>query len=231
MLESAQEEARAILSEAKALSDALQRELRELPRMTDEKERNRRFEAGRKRLREFEGKHRGRAPAPPVNPRPVDPGTLCAGDRVKVLPLAQNGEVIGPPDERGEVQVQLGRMKISVAAEQLTRLDDGGGKRPAGRASPRVTYSALYSSKVSSVSPSFNVHFLNLDSALADVDKYLDDAFMAGLYEVSIIHGRGAGVLRDGIRRMLKTHPHVSGFRRGDYDEGGDGVTICTLKK
>jgi DNA mismatch repair protein MutS2 len=71
---------------------------------------------------------------------------------------------------------------------------------------------------------------MNLDDALADVDKYLDDAFIAGLHEVSIIHGRGAGVLRDGIRSMLKTHPHVNGFRRGDYDEGGDGVTICTLK-
>jgi DNA mismatch repair protein MutS2 len=81
-----------------------------------------------------------------------------------------------------------------------------------------------------SVSPSVNVHFMNLDAALTDVDKYLDDAFIAGLREVSIIHGRGAGILRDGIRRMLKTHPHVTGFRRGEYDEGGDGVTICTLK-
>jgi DNA mismatch repair protein MutS2 len=71
---------------------------------------------------------------------------------------------------------------------------------------------------------------MNLDGALTDVDKYLDDAFIAGLREVSIIHGRGAGILRDGIRGMLKTHPHVKSFRRGDYDEGGDGVTICTLR-
>ncbi|MDR2355133.1 MAG: endonuclease MutS2 [Clostridiales Family XIII bacterium] len=230
ILASAGDEAREIVRETKALFDALQKELRELPRVADEKERNRRLEAGRKRLREIEGKHRARAPAPPVNPRPVDPGTLRAGDRVEVLPLAQSGEVISPPDERGEVQVQLGRMKISIAADQLTRASDGGGKRPAGKGAQKANYSALYSSKVSSVSPSVNVHFRDLDSALAEVDKYLDDAFIAGLSEVSVIHGRGAGILRDGIRRMLKTHPHVRAFRRGDYDEGGDGVTICTLK-
>jgi DNA mismatch repair protein MutS2 len=228
ILESAKEEAREILDEAKALLAALEKELRELPRVADEKERNRRLETGKKRLRELKGKHRGRAPAPPVNPQPVDPLSLRAGDRVRVLPLAQNGEVIGPPDERGEVQVQLGRMTISVTADQLTRPADDG-KRPAGR--PRANYGALYSSKAGSVSPSLNVHFETLDSALAEVDKYLDDAFIAGLLEVSIIHGRGAGILRNGIRAMLKTHPHVSGFRRGDYDEGGDGVTICMLKR
>ncbi|MDR2132401.1 MAG: endonuclease MutS2 [Clostridiales Family XIII bacterium] len=229
ILNAAREEARGILSEAKALAEELQRELRELPRVADEKERNRRLESGRKRLRELENRHRGRAAAPLVNPTPVDPRSLRAGDRVKVLPLAQNGEVIGPPDERGEVQVQLGRMKISIAADRLMPLD-GGGKRPAKSVSRGTDYGALYNVKVKSVSPSVNVHFMNLDSALTDVDKYLDDAFIAGLREVSIIHGRGAGILRDGIRGMLKTHPHVSGFRRGDYNEGGDGVTICTLK-
>ncbi|MDR2089729.1 MAG: endonuclease MutS2 [Clostridiales Family XIII bacterium] len=229
ILDAAREEARGIIGEAKALAEEFQRELRELPRAADEGERNRRLESGKKRLRELEGKHRGRAAAPPVNPSPVDPGSLRAGDRVKVLPLAQNGEVIGPPDDRGEVQVQLGRMKISIAADRLMRLD-GGGKHSVKGGSRGADYGALYSSKVKSVSPSVNVHFMNLDSALTDVDKYLDDAFIAGLHEVSIIHGRGAGILRDGIRGMLKTHPHVSGFRRGDYNEGGDGVTICTLK-
>ena len=63
------------------------------------------------------------------------------------------------------------------------------------------------------------------------VDKYLDDAFLAGLGQVSIIHGRGAGILRDGLSGMLKRHRHVDTFRRGTYQEGGEGVTIVTLKK
>ncbi|MDR2771231.1 MAG: endonuclease MutS2, partial [Clostridiales Family XIII bacterium] len=87
ILTAAKEEAREILGEAKALTDALQKESTELSRLTDEKERNRRIETGRKRLRELESKHRGRAPAPLANPQPVDPGSLRAGDRVKVLPL------------------------------------------------------------------------------------------------------------------------------------------------
>jgi DNA mismatch repair protein MutS2 len=64
-----------------------------------------------------------------------------------------------------------------------------------------------------------------------DVDKYLDDAFMAGLHEVSIIHGRGAGILKEGLSRMLRRHNHVDKIRKGTYQEGGDGITIATLKK
>jgi DNA mismatch repair protein MutS2 len=62
-----------------------------------------------------------------------------------------------------------------------------------------------------------------------DVDKYLDDAYMAGLKKVTVIHGRGEGILRQGLQDMFKTHKHVASFQRGSYNEGGDGVTIVTL--
>ena len=71
----------------------------------------------------------------------------------------------------------------------------------------------------------------NLDDAMMNVDKYLDDAFLAGLESVTVIHGRGAGILKNGLQKMFKSHKHVASFRSGGYKEGGDGVTIVTLKK
>ena len=68
-----------------------------------------------------------------------------------------------------------------------------------------------------------------LDDALVEVDKYLDDAFMAGLKEVTIMHGRGTGILQEGLAAMLKAHKHVEKIRKGNYNEGGDSVTV-TLK-
>ena len=84
--------------------------------------------------------------------------------------------------------------------------------------------------KAQSISMSTNVQGENLDDATMDVEKYLDDAYIAGLKEVTIIHGRGEGVLKDGLRKYLKRNKHVASFRAGNYNEGGEGVTIVKLK-
>ena len=70
---------------------------------------------------------------------------------------------------------------------------------------------------------------LTVDDALPKLDKYLDDAFMAGLYQVRVVHGKGTGTLRQTVREQLAKHPLVSSYRAGDYGEGGDGVTIVEL--
>ena len=80
------------------------------------------------------------------------------------------------------------------------------------------------------MSPSINVQGKYLDDAVMDVDKYLDDAYMAGLREVTVIHGRGEGILKEGLRKLFKRHKHVASYRKGGYNEGGDGVTVVTLK-
>ena len=89
----------------------------------------------------------------------------------------------------------------------------------------------MYRQKVAAISPTINVQGENLDDASMDVDKYLDDAYIAGLKEVTIIHGRGEGILKEGLRDLLRHHRHVASFRKGGYNEGGDGVTVVSLKE
>jgi DNA mismatch repair protein MutS2 len=84
--------------------------------------------------------------------------------------------------------------------------------------------------KTTSVSPTIDVRGRNLDEALLEIDKYLDDAFMSNLNEVQIIHGKGMGILREGINQFLKKHKHVKEYRLGSFNEGGDGVTVVTFK-
>lgn len=89
----------------------------------------------------------------------------------------------------------------------------------------------MYQSKAQNVSSSIDVRGQNMEEAVYHVEKYIDDVFMAGLEEVTIIHGRGEGILRSAIRQSLKKNKHVEQFRRGGYNEGGEGVTIVKMKK
>lgn len=225
LLAKAKEEARDIVQETKELADLIQSELRELEKYNDPSQWNRKQEALRREIRELQDKHREKIEVK-QNLKPVRPDELNIGDAVRILSLDQKGELISLPDEKNEVQVQIGLMKINVGLEQISRIQNG--KKAKKKQNTR--HSSMYQSKVISIMPTCNVVGKVLDDALMDVDKYLDDAFMAGLKEVTIIHGRGAGILREGLTSMFKTHKHVEKYRKGNYNEGGDGVTIVTLK-
>ncbi len=225
ILSKAKEEARDMIREAKEIADEVQKELRELEKYQNSGDRNRKYEEVRKKIRETSDKYKEKLVAA-ENPNPVRPDELKIGDRVKVLSLDQKGNVLTLPDDKNELMVQVGLLKISVNLDNITKIQDGSGKKD----TKTSRYGTLYRSKVQSVTPSINVRGSNLDDAVMDVDKYLDDAYIAGLKEVTIIHGRGEGVLREGIHSMLKGHKHVAKFRKGAYNEGGDGVTVVELK-
>ena len=225
ILQKARYEARELINEAKEFADEVRKELQEIERYEDSAERNRRHESVRRRIREKHNKYREKIEIP-ENTKPVNADDLKIGDRVKVVTLNQKGNVISLPDEKNELQVQVGLMKINVSLNQVAKIEDGKDKK----SGERSRFGNLYQSKVKTVLPTINVVGKVLDDALMDVDKYLDDAYIAGLKEVTVIHGRGAGILREGLSDMFRTHKHVAKSRKGSYNEGGDGVTIVTLK-
>lgn len=228
MLADAREEARDMLRDARETANQVQKELRELSRLDSLGERNKGFESSRRKLKETEGKYAERV-IKQVNNNPVNASQLSVGDRVKVLSLDQNGEILSLPDEKGDLTVQVGIMKANVNLDDLMLINDGSKKKKAPPAKS-TRYGSMMKFKAQSVSITTNVQGENLDDAKMDVEKYLDDAYMAGLKEVTIIHGRGEGILKDGLRNYMKKNKHVASFRAGNYNEGGEGVTIVKLK-
>ena len=225
ILSRAREEAADMIKEARELSDRVAKELRQMEKLRNSGEIDRRHDKIRGELREASGKYREKVKAV-ENDAPVNPNLLKVGDRVKVLTVDQKGNVLTLPDSKGDLQVQVGLLKLTVNLKNISKIQENGSTKEV----VKQKYGALYRSKAQSVSISCNVIGKTLDEAEDIVDKYLDDAFMAGLKEVSVIHGRGAGILREGLQKMMKRHKHVASYRKGAYNEGGDGVTVVTLK-
>ena len=232
ILNKAREEARDIIKEAKDASKEVQKELqKELKNVRKQGAFGGvegRIAQSRGRLRSLEDKYAARM-VKQVNSDPVSADDILPGDRVKVLTLDQNGEVLSKPDSKGEVMVLVGALKINVGLEDLMLINEGKDrKKPAVSGKTKIT---LGRSKAMTVSASINVQGQNLQDALMDVEKYIDDVYMAGLEKVTVIHGRGEGILKTGIRDMLKKNKLVASAKAGTYNEGGEGVTIVTMKK
>lgn len=226
LIKDAKEEARAIIKEARETADEVQKELRELTKLQSLGERNKGLEKSKRKLKESESRYRGNIERQ-TNDNPIDADTLAVGDRVKLLTLDQNGEVLTLPDDKGDLTVKVGIMKINVNVDDLMLINDGTKKKK----SKSSAYGNMYRMKAQNISMSVNVQGQNLEEALMNVDKYIDDAYMAGLKEVTVIHGVGTGVLKQGIRQSFRNHRLVASYRKGAYNEGGDGVTVVKLKE
>ena len=157
---------------------------------------------------------------PTLAPPPKD---LKPGDLVDIIHLGTRGTVLSKPDAKGEVQLQAGIMKLKANISQLRLVEQ---KQPPKKKSTVMVHSQSASR---TVRMECDVRGMALDEALIEVEHYLDEAVMAGMNEVAIVHGKGTGTLRAGIQKHLKTYPHVKSFRLGQYGEGETGVTIVTL--
>jgi DNA mismatch repair protein MutS2 len=153
------------------------------------------------------------------------PATVKPGDQVRILTLGTVGTVLAPPDEKGEVQLQAGVMKFKAHLSQL-RL-----KKEQPKPKQKTSIHSQVNTMDRSVRMECDVRGMNLEEALLAVGQYLDQAKMAGLGEVSIIHGKGTGILRSGIQQELRHNPYVKKFRLGVYGEGEDGVTVVRLSE
>ncbi|MCL2708636.1 MAG: Smr/MutS family protein, partial [Defluviitaleaceae bacterium] len=154
------------------------------------------------------------------------PRELRKGDRVYVRSMGHTAIVSAPPDENGDVKLQAGIMKVKVNVCELSLDESEDAERKkayAAQASGRIE-------KSMNITAEIDLRGMVAEDAVEKTDKYLDDAFLAGLRSVTIIHGKGTGALRNAVHAQLKNHPHVTEYRLGKFGEGEHGVTIAELK-
>ncbi len=156
------------------------------------------------------------------------PGDFKLGESVKVLSMNLTGTVTSLPDSKGNVTVQMGILRSQVNISDLEIIDEAPSYTAKGM--HRTSKGKMKMGKSFSVSPEINLLGKTVDEAVAALDKYLDDAALAHLSSVRIVHGKGTGALRAGIHNYLRRQKHVKSFRLGAFGEGDAGVTIAELR-
>ena len=159
---------------------------------------------------------------------PAEPAALAVGERVRVRRLNTVGRILAPPTDRGEVEVQLGTLRTRLPVADL--MPTGGGEaqsEPSAGSLPAAARVRLPAPPP--VTMEYDVRGRRVAAALAEVERYLDDAYRGDMSLVRIIHGRGTGTLREAIRDWLGEHPLVSDFAPADPANGGDGATVVRL--
>ena len=153
---------------------------------------------------------------------------ISLGDAVKVLSMNLKGTVSSRPDNKGFLFVQMGIIRSKVHISDLELIDEAEITTPTMQ---RTGAGKIRMSKSAQVSTEINLLGKTVDEAVAELDKYLDDAYIAHLKSVRIVHGKGTGALRKGVHNYLKRQKHVDSFRLGEFGEGDAGVTIVEFKK
>lgn len=226
IMNQARQEARKILLDAKRESDEIMERLKELEKDHKQVIQEHEMIAVKQSLRQKVDDLEQQL-AQTVLPRKgyaKPPKNLKPGDTVMIYNLNKKGTVLDTPDKEGQVQIQAGIIKVKIHISQLRLLDEQ------QEVVNSIETSRATGIKTSNIRPEIDVRGENIEEATGKLDKYIDEAVIAGLHEVSIIHGKGTGALRKGIHDFLKPHAHVASFRLGKYGEGETGVTVVTLK-
>ena len=235
MIRDAKEEAQRILRDAKDTADQT---IRQINKLASESGVGKELEAERARIRgklkevdsSLSLKNQTKEPK-----QSIDPEKLKLGDGVRVLSMNLNGTVSSLPNSKGDLYVQMGILRSLVNLSDLELLNEqsvsgptlgsGNGKKKTGSGS-----SSARMSKSFTISPEVNLIGMTTDEAIPELDKYLDDAYLAHLPSVRVVHGRGTGALKNAVHKHLKKLKYVKDFRLGVFGEGDTGVTIVTFK-
>lgn len=236
MLSKAREEAQKILQDAKDTADQTIRNINKLAKSSGV---NKELEAERTKLRgkiqDVDKKLAVKKTAAPK--KAVSAKKLRLGDTVRVLSMNLKGTVSSLPNAKGDLYVQMGILRSLVNIRDLEMVEEASitgpglsgthtsGSRGSGSGSSKIKMSKSFS-----VSPEVNLIGMTVDEAIPVLDKYLDDAYLAHLPQVRVVHGRGTGALKAGVHRHLKKLSYVKEYRLGEFGEGDTGVTIVTFK-
>jgi DNA mismatch repair protein MutS2 len=221
ILAKAGEEARSLVSSVKMEAESAVRELREKIAAETTRARESAVQEAREKIGMLQRKV-SRAVPEKVYSGQI-PAVLCAGQEVYLPKYNQRGHVIAPPSLGGDVQVQVGIIKMNVPLKELRTVEKP--KESWGQSE----VAGMIMDKARDISIELNLRGQYADEALSNVEKYLDDAYLAGLPRVTLIHGKGTGSLRTAVHKLLKGHRRVKSFRLGEHGEGGYGVTIVEL--
>ena len=229
LLRQANEEAQRILREAKETADQT---IKNVNRLASSSGVNKELEAERTRLREAMEKVDGKLSLKAKGPKKtISPKALRVGDSVKVLSLNLTGTVSTLPNAKGDLYVQMGILRSQVNIKDLELVEEATVNGPGVPMAKEKTGSGkIKMSKSLSVSPEVNLIGMTTDEAIPALEKYLDDAYLAHLPQIRVVHGRGTGALRNAVHKRLKKLNYVKEFRLGEFGEGDAGVTIVVFK-
>lgn len=227
ILREANEKAKEILQEAKDVADETIRDFNKAGAGTDIRELEKKRQKVRDKINEKNERLSLGANKKQPEKKTLDPKKLKKGDTVKIVSMGLKGTVSTLPDAKGALFVQCGIMRTQTNVRDLVLVDEATVTTPTVQ---RTGAGKIKMSKTLSVSTEINLLGKTVDEALPALDKYLDDAYLAHLPSVRVVHGKGTGALRSAVHNHLKRLKYVKEFRLGEYGEGDAGVTIVTFK-
>lgn len=226
IIREANEKANAILRDAKEVADET---IRNFHKFGKENISAAEMEKARERLRKkIKDTSATSALKPQKQKKTYKPADFKLGESVKVLSMNLTGTIVSRPDSRGNVTVQMGILRSQVNISDLEIIEEPSPYAP--KKLNRSSKGRIGMSKSLSVSPEINLLGRTVDEAVAELDKYLDDALLSHLNTVRVVHGKGTGALRKGIHEYLRRQKHVKSYHLAEFGEGDAGVTIVELK-